>query len=275
LDSKYLLAILLVVVVIVAASSVAMAAMSMNVISKLSSYISAAQTYIPSYNHEKYSGLGYILDQKANTIIVTATATTYVMPSRVRIYVTIENVEPFKNAADAYTNVTLRASKLIDRVKAMEGVIYVQTTGLTLSPSYEYRSGQRIFKGYIAAYSLLIESNVESAGKVIAEVVNAEADAIKWIALTAPDNVIENAKKEALREAINNAYEKAKLIANELNISLGKVLHVSIGYTIPTVRTYTQMLEYKVVAEGLPETPIEVGKGLAITTTVTAAFEIS
>ena len=268
------MAILLVVVIIAAASSVAMATVSMNVISKLSSYISA-QTYIPSYGYEKYSGLGYILDQKANTIIVTATATTYVMPSRVRIYVTIENVEPFKNAADAYTNVTLRASKLIDRVKAMEGVIYVQTTGLTLSPSYEYRSGQRIFKGYVAAYSLLIESNVESAGKVIAEVVNAEADAIKWIALTAPDNVIENAKKEALRKAINNAYEKAKLIADELNISLGKVLHVSIGYTIPIVRTYTQMLEYKMVAEGLPETPIEVGKGLAITATVTTVFEIS
>ena len=270
------MAILLVVVIIAAISSVAMAAMSMNVISKLSSYISA-RTYIPSYDYEKYSGLGGIFNQKANTIIVTATATTYVTPSRIKIYVTIENVEPFKNAADAYTNVALRASKLIDKVKAIEGVIYIQTAGLTLSPSYEYRSGQRIFKGYIATYSLLIESSVESAGKVIAEVVNAEADAIKWIALTAPDNIIEDAKKKALRKAVSNTYEKAKLIADELNISLGKVLHVSIGYTIPLVKTYTQMFEYRIVtlAEGVPEAPIEVGKGLAVTATVTAVFEIS
>jgi len=268
------LAILLVVVIITAASSVATATISVNVISKLSSYISA-QTYVPSYDYEKSSGLGYFLDQKANTIVVTATATKYVMPSRIRIYVTIENVEPLKNVADAYTNVTLRASKLIGTVKAMEGVVYVQTTGLTLSPSYEYRSGQRIFKGYIATYSLLIESSMESAGKVIAEVVNVGADAIKWIALTAPDDVIENAKKEALREAINNAYEKAKLMADELNISLGKVLHVSIGYTTPIVRTYTQMFEYRIIAEGVPETPIEVGKGLAVTVTVTTVFEIS
>ena len=270
LDSRVLIAVALAVAVVAAAASLTSVVLVLRSASGGGAVNPPAYLWYGDVARSSYSHVAPGMWGANNTIAVTGTATTYVIPSRVKIYVAVETVVPVKDAVKAYSNVTSRASKLIDSVKAVEGVLYVQTTGISLNPSYDYTEGRRVFRGYVATYSLVIEASVESAGKVIAEAVKAEADAIKGITLTASDEELEAAKEEVLRKAVENAYAKAEIAAKALNTSVGRALHVSIGYSTPRMEV-ARVGSY--VAK-VPEAPIEVGKGFAVTATVNIVFEI-
>ena len=218
---------------------------------------SGAQAYIPE-----------------NSIVTSATGTVYLTPSEVMIYLSIETPEPYKNATQAYGDVVSRASNLINKLKALSGVKYVQTISMRLTPQYEWSGGSRVFKGYVASYVLAVKADTEAAGKVIAEAVKAGTDVVRGVTFTVPEDELVKAKEEALKLAISRAYEKARKVAEELNVSIGKIVYVMTEYSTPEyVRTYAK-LEYTVLAGQLPEVPIEVGRGYPMTATVTAAFEI-
>ena len=215
---------------------------------------------------------GYVL---RNAVITSATATVYVVPSRIIVSLTLETPVPYKNASKAYEDVATRANELVSRLKSIEGVIYIQTLSVRLSPQYEWTKEGRIFKGYVASYALITEVELSAAGKVIAEAVKVSTDSIKGISFTVPKEELEKAREEALRAAVRKVQSKAQAIAEELNITLGKVIYLTTGYSTPeyTLR-YVKELSYSVEAGGLPEVPIEVGKGFPVTATVNAAFEI-
>ena len=215
---------------------------------------------------------GYVL---RNAVITSATATVYVVPSRIIVSLTLETPVPYKNASKAYEDVATRANELVSRLKSIEGVIYIQTLSVRLSPQYEWTKEGRVFKGYVASYALITEVELSAAGKVIAEAVKVSTDSIKGISFTVPKEELEKAREEALRAAVRKVQSKAQAIAEELNITLGKVIYLTTGYSTPeyTLR-YVKELSYSVEAGGLPEVPIEVGKGFPVTATVNAAFEI-
>ena len=215
---------------------------------------------------------GYVL---RNAVITSATATVYVVPSRIIVSLTLETPVPYKNATKAYEDVATRANELVSRLKSIEGVIYIQTLSVRLSPQYEWTKEGRVFKGYVASYALITEVELSAAGKVIAEAVKVSTDSIKGISFTVPKEELEKAREEALRAAVRKVHGKAQAIAEELNITLGKVIYLTTGYSTPeyTLR-YVKELSYSVEAGGLPEVPIEVGKGFPVTATVNAAFEI-
>ncbi|MCD6083990.1 MAG: SIMPL domain-containing protein [Desulfurococcales archaeon] len=215
---------------------------------------------------------GYVL---RNAVITSATATVYVVPSRIIVSLTLETPVPYKNASKAYEDVATRANELVSRLKSIEGVIYIQTLSVRLSPQYEWTKEGRVFKGYVASYALITEVELSAAGKVIAEAVKVSTDSIKGISFTVPKEELEKAREEALRAAVRKVHGKAQAVAEELNITLGKVIYLTTGYSTPeyTLR-YVKELSYSVEAGGLPEVPIEVGKGFPVTATVNAAFEI-
>ena len=215
---------------------------------------------------------GYVL---RNAVITSATATVYVVPSRIIVSLTLETPVPYKNATKAYEDVATRANELVSKLKSIEGVIYIQTLSVRLSPQYEWTKEGRIFKGYVASYALITEVELSAAGKVIAEAVKVSTDSIKGISFTVPKEELEKAREEALRAAVRKVQSKAQAIAEELNITLGKVIYLTTGYSTPeyTLR-YVKELSYSVEAGGLPEVPIEVGKGFPVIATVNAAFEI-
>ena len=228
---------------------------------------------VPSYRAS--SALGIHAYVPMNAVTTSATATVYVVPSKVVIYLSIETTEPYMNATQAYEDVVSRANELVGKLKSIEGVVYVQTISMRLNPQYEWSREERVFKGYVATYSLAVEAEAAVAGKVIAEAVKESVDSIRGITFAIPDDELEKAKEKALKEAVKKAYRKAEAIASELNATLGNVIYVTTEYSTPDyIVRYMKEVAYATTAGQPPELPIEVGRGFPVMVTVQAAFEI-
>ncbi len=274
--SKVLVATLVAVAVIAAATSAtALGILLASTGETGNSDVASGNTVLVAPGYRASSALGTHAYVPMNAVTTSATATVYVVPSKVVIYLSIETTEPYMNATQAYEDVVSRANELVSKLKSIEGVVYVQTISMRLNPQYEWSREERVFKGYVATYSLAVEAETAVAGKVIAEAVKESVDSIRGITFTIPDDELEKAKEKALKEAVRKAYRKAEAIASELNATLGNVIYVTTEYSSPDYLVrYMKEAAYAVTAGQPPELPIEVGRGFPVMVTVQAAFEI-
>jgi len=273
--SKVLIAVAITAAVIAAAASTTVLGVLLaGTLSKGNEGAAVGNVLVPS-THSTYAASGtqgYVLK---NAITTSATATVYVVPSRVIISLSIETPRPYMNATQAYEDVAIRANELVSKLKSLNGVIYIQTLSVRLNPQYEWSKDGKVFKGYVASYSLITEVEVSAVSKVIAEAVKVSTDTIKGISFTVPEEELEKAKEQALRNAVNKVYEKARVMAEELNLTLGKLIYLTTEYsTSDYILRYVKEVTYAAETGGMPEIPIEVGKGFPVVAVVHAAFEI-
>jgi len=273
--SKVLVAALVVVAVIAAVASATALGILLTSTGVAGNGVPGGNAVLTVRGYGTSSALGTQACVLTNAVTTSATATVYVVPSKVVIYLSIETTKPYMNATQAYEDVVNRADGLVSKLKSIEGVVYVQTLSMRLNPQYEWTKGEKVFKGYVATYTLAVEAETAVAGKVIAEAVKASIDSIRGITFAIPDDELEKAKEEALKVAVRKAYEKAKAIVSELNATLGNVIYVTTEYSsLDYIVRYMKEAAYTAAAGQPPELPIEVGKGFPVMVTVQAAFEI-
>ncbi len=163
--------------------------------------------------------------QNNNTISVTGKAETYVTPDTARIsfYVTKRGNDQ-KRIAD-YVN--KKTKSVIEKLESLNiDRKDIKTTNYSLNPEYTWNEGRRNFIGYRAQQNITVTiRDMEIISKVLSTIAELEVDNI-----SGPNMYVDklNEIKDELREeAIANAKKKARKLADELGVSLDKIVGFS------------------------------------------------
>lgn len=208
---------------------------------------------------------------EASTVRVAATGTAEVEPDRVVLWFAVETVADSAGAA-----VAANAERMTTVRRAMEGLEIpaerIQTSGYHLQPEYAReppREGahEPRITGYRASNQLRVTVDSASrAGEVIDVAVGAGANRVSGISFESSRS--EEAGREALADAVENARLRAEAIARAAGRRLGALVEVASGGgdggPIP-------MMEMAAARGG--GTPIEPGR-LTVTERVTAVWKL-
>jgi len=218
----------------------------------------------------------FMMNFYGKTLAVTGFATVYAEPDRAYLQLAIETDEPYKNAIEAYGEVILKAQKIINELKNEEGVVSIRTEHANLHPIFDYVGGERVFKGYIASYAFQVEiSDLSKAGEIASKAVALGVNKLYGLSFGLSEERMKNVEKEAIGKAVDDAKAKAEELAESLEVKIIGVRNIVLE--TPTTTPYYPAKYYGVplvVAEIPPPIPIETGKGIAISATVTVVYEI-
>ena len=165
-------------------------------------------------------------------ISIVETGTVKVMPDAAYVSVKIEGKDMEYNKAItlAYEN----AANLIKHITAC-GIENkeLKTSGLNVVPRYEYVNNKSEFAGY--AYSQEVQFEIPLASDKMKKFTESLADFNVMCNLSYKLMNEKDAKNAALRNAINNAKEKAELIATAAGVELGEITKIEYGDIQPDI----------------------------------------
>jgi len=233
---------------------------------------------------KSYSMIG---SKEISTITLSGHGEVFAAPDIASIYFTISKES--KTVKEAQTLVAEVEKKSLDFLR--ENNILekdIKTSDASFSPKYEYRydtkimipctqyscppNSRSVIVGYVASESITVKiRNTDDVGKIIQGL-----GTLGVSDLSGPNFSIDNEdglKAEARKKAIDNAKEKAKILAKDLGIKLGKItsFNESGDYPMP-------MYAKTMVAEGVSNdsTPAEIPKGEnTISSDVSITYEIN
>lgn len=104
----------------------------------------------------------------------------------------------------------------------------ISTENFWLNPVYDWTDGGQVFRGFEATQSLRAKvRDLDKVSSVLTAATNAGANQAGNVSFTIDDP--EGKRAEAREEAILEAKEKAKVLADQLNVELGKIRMFSEG----------------------------------------------
>ncbi|OHA15225.1 MAG: hypothetical protein A3A10_00960 [Candidatus Tagabacteria bacterium RIFCSPLOWO2_01_FULL_42_9] len=99
----------------------------------------------------------------------------------------------------------------------------VKTTNYGINPQYDYIEGKQIFRGYQVSQNLQVKiRKLENSGNIISGAADNGANIVGGLNFTVDDPDL--LKTEARGRAIEKAKAKAKKLAEDLNVKLGKLI---------------------------------------------------
>ena len=226
---------------------------------------------------------------EVNTITLSGHGEVKAVPDIATIYFTIR--EEGKTVKEAQEKVAIIEKKALDFLRANKiAEKDIQTTGASFNPKYEYsydtkvlmpqsdliyppRPGKTIIVGYEAYESLTVKiRNTDEAGKIIEGL-----GTLGVTELSGPNFTIDDEdalQREARKKAIDEAKEKAQILAKDLGVRLGRVVSFSESgnYPIP-MYSKAMMLEVGGGADVSAPAELPVGEN-TITSDVTITYEI-
>ena len=185
---------------------------------------------------------GMMGSSNANTITLSGHGEVQAVPDIANVYFTIQ--ETAKTVKEAQTAVAGIEKKALDSLKA-NGVEEkdIKTTNASFYPKYEYvydakilmpcteygcppRPGKNVITGYHAEESINVKvRNTDNVGKIMQDL-----GGLGVSNLNGPNFAIDDEdalKMQARKEAIDDAREKAKVLAKDLGVKLGRISNFS------------------------------------------------
>ena len=137
-----------------------------------------------------------------------------------------------KTAAEVQQAAAKQSTAVVAYLRS-HNVSKLQTTGIYLSPNYDYNNGQQRLTGYTATNTVSFRVNSDQAGTVMDEAVKAGATQINGISLVAEDAAIATAQKQAIGEATKDAQAQADAAFSALNLKGGAIVSVQVNGATP------------------------------------------
>jgi len=220
-----------------------------------------------------------------STIMVQGTGKVQAKPDTAKITISIR--ETAKTAKDAQTAVSKKWDDAKVKLLAL-GVEEknIKNTSYTTYPKYSYTqsmctngycpAGKQVLDGYEVSQTVEIKSkNVDDTGKLLEALAAAGV-----VEVSGPEMVIDDIdaiKSEARKMAIDDAKEKAKELAKQLNIDLGDIIYFnddSASVNIPYADYGMSVKNMSARAEMAPVIPdVPVGEN-EISSNVSITYEI-
>lgn len=172
-----------------------------------------------------------------------------------------------KTAQEAQQQAAQRSTAVVEYLRS-QTVEKLQTTGISLSPQYDYVDDRQVLRGYQATNTVSFRTTNEAAGEVIDGAVSAGATTIDGISFTADDAAISAARQRALTAAVADAEDQAATVLEALGLSRKSVLSVTIeSVSAPSPRS-APLANAKVMADTAASTVV-VGQEQSINAQVT------
>lgn len=164
-----------------------------------------------------------------------------------------------KTAEEVQAEVAQRSDAVVKLLKS-RNVSKLKTTGINLSPTYDYNEGRQRLTGYQASNSVSFEFAADKTGALLDEVVKTGASRIDGVSFTASEEALDSAQAEALKDATQNAREQANAVLASLGLTAQEIVGIQIsGASAPPIPVYARGQDsLKAVNEST--TPVEAGE---------------
>ncbi|MBD0313652.1 MAG: SIMPL domain-containing protein [Microcoleus sp. T3-bin5] len=177
-------------------------------------------------------------EQRIRTLSVTGRGVEAIPTTQTQVALGVE--VQGKTAAEVQQEAARRSSAVVALLRSRQ-VQKLETTGITLSPSYTYENNQQRLIGYIATNTVSFRLNTQSAGTLLDDAVQAGATRIQGVSFVAADSAIEQAQKQALKKATQDAQAQADAVFSALNLKRGEILNIQVnGASAPPPPMYRQ-----------------------------------
>jgi uncharacterized protein len=190
---------------------------------------SNGDAYAQQYNAPLQPTTHSSLIQKTNNNITNnnnilsdaGTATTKVKPDKVTLILGVETTNQTAKAALSTNSATM--NKVLN-VLLSAGVKQNETStpAFSISPNYNYSQGRNIVTGFTVTNSIQIESSKinDTAKWVDTAISSGGATSINSVAFTLSDKKLQEVKNGLIKQAINNARNKADIAASALGLKV-------------------------------------------------------
>jgi hypothetical protein len=206
-------------------------------------------------------------EQRIRTLSVTGRGVEAIPTTQTQVALGVE--VQGKTAAEVQQEAARRSSAVVALLRSRQ-VQKLETTGITLSPSYTYENNQQRLIGYIATNTVSFRLNTQSAGTLLDDAVQAGATRIQGVSFVAADSAIEQAQKQALKKATQDAQAQADAVFSALNLKRGEILNIQVNGASPPPPMYRQLAASRVA--GADATTPVVGGEQQIEASVTLQF---
>ncbi len=176
-----------------------------------------------------FTGLGQAQaqEQRLRTLTVTGRGVEAIPTTQTQVRLGVE--VQGKTAAEVQQEAARRSSAVVELLRSRQ-VEKLETTGITLNPTYNYESKPSPqITGYIATNTVIFRINTASAGTLLDDVVNVGATRIDGVSFVAIESAIESARKQALKTATQDAQSQADAVLNALNFKRGEILSIQVN----------------------------------------------
>ncbi|WP_040695642.1 SIMPL domain-containing protein [Nodosilinea nodulosa] len=136
------------------------------------------------------------------------------------------------DAAAVQREVAQRTSAVVELLRSRQ-VEKLETTGIQLSPRYNYDNGRSDVIGYSGSNTVSFRMPTESVGSLIDDAVNAGANQIRGVSFVADDDALETARQRALRAAVEDAQAQAGAVLGSLNLRSQEIIGIQINGAAP------------------------------------------
>ena len=192
------------------------------------------------------------------TVSVSGKGTVSVKPDRATVSVGAwHQAETAIEAQSRVNEIIEEATKEIRKVKA-EGML-IQTSGLSLSPVYNYqRDKEPKIIGYRASIMLTVRiDDIDKTGAVIDAAMETGVNQMHGVSFSLKDD--SGARREALKKAVQDGRQKAEAIADALGRPIQDLIEVrEQGVSVPIINRGIE--SYRTMAADSAPTPIEAGE---------------
>ena len=206
-------------------------------------------------------------EQRIRTLSVTGRGVEAIPTTQTQVALGVE--VQGKTAAEVQQEAARRSSAVVALLRSRQ-VQKLETTGITLSPSYTYENNQQRLIGYIATNTVSFRLNTQSAGTLLDDAVQAGATRIQGVSFVAADSAIEQAQKQALKKATQDAQAQADAVFSALNLKRGEILNIQVNGASAPPPMYRQLAASRAV--GADATTPVVGGEQQIEASVTLHF---
>ncbi|GAB4146271.1 MAG: SIMPL domain-containing protein [Cyanobacteria bacterium J069] len=159
-------------------------------------------------------------------LTVTGTGNEFVTTTLSQVNLGVE--VQAKTAEEAQREVARRSNAVVELLRSRQ-VDKLQTTGITLSPVYDYSENRQRVVGYTATNTVSFRLPTERVGTLLDESVQAGASRIDSVSFVASDEAIAQAQQVALREAVQEAQSQADTVLAALGLRRQEIVGVQIN----------------------------------------------
>ncbi len=160
--------------------------------------------------------------------VLSVTGSGAQMIPTTRSQVTLGVAVQASTAEAAQQQVAQRQTAVIEWLRS-QSVENLETTGIFLSPRYDYQENQQRLIGYEATNTVSFRIPTEQAGTTIDGAISAGATRIDGVSFIADAAAVDTARQQALTAAITDAEQQADTVLAALGLTRQEVIRIGIG----------------------------------------------
>lgn len=186
---------------------------------------------------------------EANSILVNSSEKVAVVPDIAEVVYSVRTKA--KDAADCQQQNSVSVSQVVELLKSL-GVAEtsIQTSDYYMNPVYDYSSNTARLTGYEAIATLTVSNlPIDGLEEILAQSVLNGINTISSITYQA--SKYDESYQAALTSAVENAFQKAEVLAKAAGCSVGKVLNIqeTSGYSPARYSDYALTNQYRAAKE--------------------------